>query len=343
MTAGRRSAWHRDAVPRWAWAGLLLLRFLGVVLTMLPLACAALLLWWWTHPPDPTLALLARRGFTAQVLRTPAPKLGARLERWRIVTTRGDTLRALFRAAAPAAGADVDGRPWAVVMLGGIGTGDRAALLLPDSLAVDALAMDWPWHGPRRLSWLSYIRYSPAMRAALHEAPAALAHGATALRRERGPTRVAVLGASLGSPAAVAALRLTPADALVVVDGMAALEALFDSELQRVLPHAWLDAALAPVLAAFAARLVHALEPTRHAEAVERVPTLIVDAEAEDRYPRECVRALHAALPHAERRTHAGAHLRPEDAAQVRAIIATVDSWLATLVDRGGAAPPAAN
>lgn len=342
MRVPDRSPWHRDSLPRWAWVGMGLMRFVGVVLAMLPLATFVVAIAWWLRPPDPTLALLARRGFTGTVLRTPAPELGPRLERWRIVTTRGDTLRALFRGGVRRAAAGAP-RPWAVVMLGGLGTGDRAALLLPDSLDIDALAMDWPWPGPRRMAWLEALRRAPQIREALHEAPAALAHGAAALRRERTPTRVAVLGASLGSPAAVAAMRLTPADALVIVDGMADLHALFDSELQRALPHRVLDAAVAPPLAAVAARLTHALEPARHAAAAERVPALLIDAEAEARFPRESVRALHAALPHAQRRTHAGSHLVPEDAAQVRQIIREVADWLRAQPDplAGAAQPPA--
>lgn len=323
-------------MPRWAWAALTLLRFAGVVLAMLPVAFAVTLWWWWAHPPDPALALLAHRGFTSSVVREPAPELGPRLERWRIAVTHGDTLRALFRAASPSARAKGTGRPWAVVMLGGIGTGDRAALLLPDSLAVDALALEWPMRSPRGLPWQGFLRRVPAMRHALLHAPAALAHGAEALRREREPVRVAVLGASLGTPVAVAALRLTEADALVLVDGMADLEALFESETRRVLPHPWLDAALAPPAAALAARLADALEPRHHAEAAERLPVLLVDAAAEERYPPSSVRALHAMLPHAERRTHPGAHLRPEDGEQVRAIIQEVDGWLRALPDNSG-------
>jgi len=336
-----RSPWHRETLPRWAWAGLLLLRFLGVVLAMLPVATAVLAIRWWTHPPDPTLALLARRGFTATVLRAPAPALGARIERWSIVTTRGDTLRALFRGALRATIAAGEARPWGVVMLGGIGTGDRAALLLPDSLSVDALAMDWPWHGPRRMSWLDFARRLPQIREALHAAPAALAHGAAALRRERSPTRVAVLGASLGSPAAIAALRLTPVEAVIVVDGMADLHAVLESELQRALPHRWLDVLAAPPLAAVGARLLHAVEPARHAAAAERVPALLIDAEAEARYPRESVRALHAVLPHALRLTHAGGHLRPEDVSQVQQIIPQVSDWLSRQRDPLAAAAQA--
>ncbi len=333
MSDRARGPWHHDDLPGWAWASLAALRFAGVVMAMLPFALAAAVAWWWTHPPDPTRELLAHRGFTGAVLREPAPELGVRVERWRIVPTHGDTLRGLFRAAAPASRAAAGPRPWAVVMLGGIGTGDRAALLLPDSLAVDALALDWPWRGPVLAPWPEFVRRVPAMRRFLLHAPAAIAHCEAALRRERAPVRVAVLGASLGSPAAVAAMRLAPADALVIVDGMADLEAALDSELARALPHAWLDAALAPPLAAFAARLLHALEPSRHAEAAARVPVLVIDAEAEARYPRASVRALHAALPHAERRTHPGGHLRPEDAAQVQAIIVTADAWLRALPD----------
>jgi hypothetical protein len=340
MKQARGGGWARPGLPRWAWVLLLVARAVAVVAVCLPPAFAVLAWWWWTHPPDPTRELLAHHGFPPPLHRAPAPELGPRLERWRMVTTEGDTLRGLFRAAEPRARAAVLGRPWGVVMLGGIGTGDRAALLLPDSLAVDALAMDWPWDGPREtLDWPRFVYGIPAKRHALLHAPSALAHGAVALRRERAPARVAVLGASLGSPAASAAPRLATLDALVLVDGMADLEAVFESELRRVLPHTALDAVCAPPLALLAARLTHALEPRRHAAAAAHLPVLVLDAAGEERFPPEAVRALRATYPHAVHQSRPGPHLRPEDDAQVRDIVRRVEAWLRALPDSASATP----
>src|SRR5437867_11711045 len=96
---------------------------------------------------DPGPVLERHHSPLARVWRSAAPGLGARVERWRLVTARGDTVRALWRSAPPGVP-----DPWTAVMLGGFQTGERAALLLPEGAPFHVLAVDWPLRGPRTLT-----------------------------------------------------------------------------------------------------------------------------------------------------------------------------------------------
>ena len=307
-----------------------------IVLALAAFALLAGLGWWWTHPPDAAADLRGRASELVRLEREGAPTLGARVERWRMIATNGETTSALWR---PAAGGRGD-PAWVVVILGGIGTDDRAVLLVPDSLPVGVLAVSWPWTGPRKMGRLEFIARVPALREARLRTPAALATGVAAVRRASPRSRVALLGASLGVPPTAAAASIARPDAMVLVDGAADLERLLRSEAARAVGGA-VGGALARPAAALGSRLLASLEPARHAAAVRELPVLIIDAEREDRYPRECVERLHAACPHASLATHPGAHLRPEHRDEVEAIVGASWRWLNALPDRA-AAPEAA-
>ncbi len=302
----------------------------------LVVAAFALLAWavaWWMRPPEAAADLRARASALAGLDREPVAALGPRVERWRMAGANGDTTTGLWRPAA------VEGdAAWVVVILGGIGTDDRAVLLVPDSLPVGVLAVSWPWTGPRKMGRLEFVASVPALREALLRTPAALAAGVAAARRASPRSRVALLGASLGVPPTAAAASIARPDAMVLVDGAADLERLLRSEVARTLGGAG-GAALAPPAAALGGRLLASLEPARHASGARELPVLLIDAEREDRYPRECVERLHAAYPHASLATHPGAHLRPEHRDEVEAIVGASWRWLAGLP--GGAAAPA--
>ncbi len=298
-------------------------RRLGFTFATLAAITLVVLAWWWAHPPDPEAELLAAHRPLLALEREPAPELGRGFERWRMIGAEGDTVAGLWRAAAP--GLD---SAWTVIILGGIGTDDRAALLVPDSLPIGVLAVSWPWKGPRQMSPLAFLAATPAMRAALLLTPAAIARGVEAVRRATPGTRVVLLGASLGVPPTVAALRLARPDALVLVDGAADLGRLLRSETARVLGGGLAGAIFAPPAAALAARLVSSLEPARHGDAARQLPVMLVDAERDERFPRSCVTRLHATFPHAVITTHPGGHIRPEDRDQVTAIVEAVWRWL---------------
>jgi len=299
---------------------------LRAALVTAALALAALAAWW-RMPPDPGRALRAHAPPLARVLRAPAPALGERVEWWRLVSTVGDTAVALWRSAPPGTRS-----PWTVVLMGGLQTGDRAALLLPDG-PFNVLAVDWPWRGPRRMGAGRIALELGAIREAVLRSPGVLARGVEATARESGAdtSRIAVLGASLGVPPALAAVRLTRrVDALVLVDGAADLDDLLRAGLERVPVAPW----LAAPLAALAARLIRPLEPLLNAPAAAGLPVLLMNSEQDELMPAADVRRLHAGLPWAEVRWRPGRHLRPHRGATIDELTREALAWLQGLPRR---------
>ncbi len=270
---------------------------------------------------DPVRGLERRARPVITVLRDDAPDLGPRVERWRIVLAGGDTVRALWRRAP-----DHVMRPWTVVLMGGLHTGDRAALVLPDDTPANALAVDWPWRGPRKMSVMRFVFSLPAIREALLCSPAAMASGLEAVARsgEVDTSRIVALGASMGAPVALAALRVSnDARALVLIDGGAGLDVLLRAEAARYLP-AWVAAWAGPL----AAWLVRPLEPALHAPVARTLPTLLINARADERLPPGVIERLHAALPNAEVRWRESQHIRPDRSEMIREMTAGIVSWL---------------
>lgn len=294
------------------------MRRLLAVLALIVAAAAC----WWLWPADPAAELRHRWSPLARVERNPAPQLGARVERWRLTAADGSRATGLWRAAPPGAPG-----PWTVVLLGGLVTGDRAALLLPADVPVHVLAMDWPWEGPRRMSALRMLRELGAIRGAALRSPAVLALGVEAAARQPGAdrARVALVGASLGVPPAVAALRLTTTPrALVLIDGGAGLSAMFRHLLERA---RW-PAVLAAPVGALAARLVRPLEPALHAGATRGVRVLVINGDRDEMLPPGASRLLHASCPGAEVRWRRDTHLRPRRLDVIAATAREADAWL---------------
>ena len=276
----------------------------------------------WALPADPVEALRRPLPPLARVERAPAPELGERVERWRMITVAGDTLSALWRAAAPGAG-----RPWTVVLLGGLVTGERAVLLVPDA-AAHLLAVDWPWREPRRMPWWRVALRLGAIRRALLRSPAVLALGveAAAGAPEVDPARIALVGVSLGVPPAVSALRLTRRPAtLVLLHGAAGLR----GPLRHGLVRQGVPGVVAWPLAALGARLIHPLEPSLHAAAAGERPVLIVNAADDPLLPAAAVEALHRLFPAAEVRWRAPLHGASRRSEAIAAATREVEGWLA--------------
>lgn len=295
------------------------------VLTAFALAVTIAFVAWWCLPPDPVADLQRRAPRLAGVERDSTMAENSGLERWRIATAGGDTFHALWRPAP--IGIE---RPWTIVMMGGLGTGQRAATLLPAHVPVQVLAVDWPWYSPRRLSVFAAVRQLGAIREAVLRSPGVFALGveAAAAQPEVGRDRIVVLGASLGAPIAMAALRLTDAPtALVLVDGFADLERVLDHALRREVR----PPVLASPLAAYAARLLHPVEPAHHASRAASLPTLALNARDDERIPAVAIDHLWAALPHAERRWREGKHLRAHRSQLIAELSDEVTAWLATL------------
>jgi dienelactone hydrolase len=208
-------------------------------------------------------------------------------------------------------------------------TGSKAALLVPESLGMHVLALDWPWNGPHRMQPGEFLRRLPEIRRALLRSPGAIALGLEAVAScpEVRADRIAVVGVSLGNAPAIAAARLTErARAGIFVHGAADLRVVLRHATQ---PHVR-PPALGALAAAFAARLLQPLEPSLHAAAWAKRPVLIISAAHDERLPLEAVRALHAAFASAEHRWRHSAHVGASQAEEIAAIATEASAWLAS-------------
>jgi hypothetical protein len=296
---------------------------------------------WWSNLRYGPEVLSAYRSPLTAVACSPATELGARVERWTMVDERGDTFTGLWRAAvrrAAAAQAEsgATDQPWTVVLLGGFFAGDRAALLLRETMHAHVLAVDWPWNGPRKLSAVQFVRSLPAIRRTALRSPAALAIGVDAVSRrpEVDPARIALVGASLGVPSTVAALELTYAPAAcVLLYGGADIEAWMSHALTR----SGSPDRLAPVIAKYAVHFVRPLEPVLH-RAEAKLRMLIVNARCDQFVPLAVAQALHRAFPQAAVRWKEGQHLDGRPGPVIDDLAAEVEAWLESSL-RGREAP----
>lgn len=60
MKPDRRSPWHRDDLPAWAWVALVAMRVGQAAAALVPLALIVLLWWTWTHRRDPAVQRVLR-------------------------------------------------------------------------------------------------------------------------------------------------------------------------------------------------------------------------------------------------------------------------------------------
>lgn len=269
---------------------------------------------------DPRRELVQRVSPVASVARELRADLGPRIERWRMVMLAGDTLEGLWRGAPPSVRS-----PWTIVLLGGIGTDDRAALVVPEDMPAHVLAMRWPWHGARRMSTTQFLAALPAMREALVRSPATMVAGVEAAEREAGPERIALLGVSLGVPTAIAAASLTGTPrALILVDGAADLRHLMRHELGRQRVAGW----LAGPAARLGAWLLAPLEPRVHARSLAARRVLLFNSRRDDRAPEGGAARLHALFPRATVVWRGGTHILPTQSAVIDQISARTVDWL---------------
>jgi len=282
------------------------------------------LVWIGLRPSDPVHVLRKHAPVPLGLVREKAADLGARVERWRIPVAGGDTLTGVWRRALDTPGSIA--MPYTCVLLGGLRTGGSAALLLPDSLDVHVLALDWPWGGPQSMPRSAFVRAVPAIRRAILRAPGVLALGVEVVARQPDvdPGRIVVVGASLGVPPAVAALRLTSKPrACALVHGAADLQSMFRHATRAHVPRPF--DALAAMLAA---RWIRPLEPRVHADSLRDVPFLIVNATDDDKWPREAIAALHDAFPWATVHWQDGRHMRSVRGPMIESLTHEIKAWL---------------
>jgi len=256
-------------------------------------------------------------------------QVGTVLERVRLTSRSGRRVECVLRRPMGPSGRRGG---TAVLLLGGIGTGRRAATVVDPRHDVVILACDYPWADPSRLPLWRLVPRLPAIRGEVLATPQALALAASFLvaQPEVDPRRLTAIGASLGVPfvAAWAAADLRVA-AVALVYGGGNFGVLFEANLRRKIGAAWLR----DLTARGAAALLRDLDPERTVGRIAPRPLLLIGSSDDERVPRASVEAL-ARAAHGPTRSlrFGGRHMLPNDTALLRAITDSTYVWLARVV-----------
>ncbi len=254
-----------------------------------------------------------------------SPDRAFRLDRVTITTSTGRTLACILRLPLPP---PAPSSRIGVLLLGGIGTGRRAAVLVAPEFDGLVLSCDYPWRDPTRLSTVRFLLTLPAIRRDILATPAALRVAADYLlsRREMDPSRLAAVGASLGVPAVTAwASRDRRAAVVALVMGGADLGSVLEANLGGQVRSPALRRSVAAVLG----WLLRPIDPGRTVGLVAPRPVLIVGALGDERIPRRSTALLYAAA--GEPRTLrwvGGRHMLPSDTALLRSITDSTLAWV---------------
>lgn len=216
----------------------------------------------------------------------------------------------------------------AVLMIGGFSTGRKAANLPQTTENLVVASIDYPYDGPRALRGREWLRHLGDVRRGLLRTPSALLLAAQYLytREDVDPSRVSIVGVSLGVPFAVAAAatdrRLSGA---AYLHGGGDIRRLYEYAYGSRTPD-WLT----PILSWMVSWLTAPLEPTKYAGEVAPRPTLQVNATHDDFIPRACVTALYDATRQPKRLLWIdGQHVDASQAEIVDALMQLTLDWMA--------------
>jgi hypothetical protein len=294
----------------------------GVALTagVSGIALAAGLLWWEQGPPAGPL-VIARVAVEADT----SPTSAYRLDRVAITTTNGAQVTCALRLPVPPPASH---SRIGVVLLGGIGTGRRAALLVAPSFDGLVLSCDYPWRDPTRLSALRFLLTLPAIRREVLATPNALRVAADYLqsRPEVDTSGLAAVGASLGvSPVAAWAAGDGRAAAVALVMGGADLTEILEANMGSEVRWKVLRRPLAAILG----WLLRPIEPGRTVGQLAPRPVLIIGALGDDRIPRRSTELLFAAAREPKALQWVGGrHMLPRDTGLLRSITDSTLAWV---------------
>lgn len=223
----------------------------------------------------------------------------------------------------------------ALLLLGGLGTGKKAAALVPESYyerGFAVLALEWhldgvpkPWPG---MSDLDYVRYHRVIVDTVFDLKRA-AHWLSR-HEEIVSDQVACVAVSLGAFAAPAAAAASPdIDAMVIAYGSGSFRKLAERNVSVKNP--WFKA----LLVRGASFLLTPLEPTRFIAALAPRPLYMVASSSDRTIPREAVQEVFDAA--SEPKTLCwvdGEHLHPSKSEVITELATGTLAWLERVFPR---------
>lgn len=264
-------------------------RVLGALLLTTAIATALCIAWLLR---DPVPRFDARRG-TITAVRTGEPtRAGAAVSQdVELTTSAGLTIRMTIRRHS-ADSVGLERRPLFLI-LGGHERGRAAVALLPDSLEMIFVALDYPFTASGRLGWSGVISALPAIRRALYDTPpsVSLALDHLLARTDVDTSRVELVGASFGAPfATIAAVRDQRVTRLWLAHAGGDLYGAFEQNLRREIPFAPARVAVAHLVNLLASG--PRFTPERWIGQLSPRPLVMLNGEADERIPRRSVDAL---------------------------------------------------
>jgi dienelactone hydrolase len=240
---------------------------------------------------DPSPGFTARHGALASAVVQESAEVGGHLEQL-VELTSTSGLRVEIALKRPLGVAPDGGHPVAL-LLGGVDTGRKALRFVPDTRGAIAVALSYPYTGPRKPKGLGVLAAAPAIRAALRDtAPAVqLAADWVLAQPEVDATRLELVGVSFGAPFACIAGAIDPRFSRVwAVHGGGDGAAMIDAGLRRRIGFAlarWIVAR-----AAWIAAGGPPLAPERWVDGIAPRPFVLVAARDDERIPRASIDLL---------------------------------------------------
>lgn len=304
-------------------------RFLGLLL-LAGAATSALCIGWLLRDPGPRFD--ARRGAITEVRASEPLTVGRVLSQdVELVSSSGLTVRLTIRRPAAVAARSGSTPPSAAVttrrqlflILGGHERGRAAVALLPDTLGMIFVALDYPFTATGRLGWGGAIAAVPAIRRALYDTPPSieLALDYLLARPDVDPARVELVGASFGAPfATIAAARDARVSRLWLAHAGGDLSAMVEQNLRREIRFTPARVVVSHLLNLLASG--PRFTPERWVGEVAPRPVVMLNAEDDDQIPRQSVDALWAAAREPKELVWLpGKHMRGDRPAVISALI----------------------
>ncbi|MES2524712.1 MAG: hypothetical protein V4617_18595 [Gemmatimonadota bacterium] len=274
----------------------------------------------WLRHDDPVPRFSERRGRIATVtLDSATVERGHIVQGARVYSTSGVALDLLIKRPA-------HGRPGPlVVLLGGHATGRSAARLVPDTRGRVVVALSYPYAGPHRMNPLEVLRWAPAIRRGLLDAPPAVQIALDYLLAQPYIDRREVhgMGASLGTPFMTVAAAIDPRITHVwSVHGAGNSRAMLTHNAKESVPDV-----LAPLTGFLADVLVAGpyLSPERWVGQVSPRPFHMINATADERLPRHTIMTLYDAAAEPKSLTWLpGLHVQRNRPEVVRGLVSAV-------------------